>query len=82
MDNERKTIHKSCSDELENTLCKQFGIGSKLITRCSCETDYCNGDERLNAAGLLLNDSFKQQFSLTHSIIYFVSLIFFNMLQL
>ncbi|CAD5234677.1 unnamed protein product [Bursaphelenchus xylophilus] len=52
MDNDRKTVHKTCSDEYEPTQCKQSGFGSKLITRCTCEGNFCNGDDNLNAAGL------------------------------
>ncbi|CAD5229221.1 unnamed protein product [Bursaphelenchus okinawaensis] len=52
MDNDRKTVHKTCSDEYETTQCKQSGFGSKLITRCTCEGNFCNGDDHLNAAGL------------------------------
>ncbi|KAI6209555.1 hypothetical protein M3Y96_00233400 [Aphelenchoides besseyi] len=52
MDNERKTVYKSCGDDIEPTQCKQNGFGSKLITRCACDFDFCNGDEQLSAARL------------------------------
>ncbi|KAI1716528.1 hypothetical protein DdX_07588 [Ditylenchus destructor] len=52
LDNERRrTVNKGCSDEYEETQCKQTAFGSKLITRCTCDTDYCNGEKRLVAAG-------------------------------
>jgi hypothetical protein len=52
MDNDRRTIQKSCSNHPEPTQCKQSGFGSKLITRCSCDSDFCNGDHQLSLAGL------------------------------
>lgn len=45
-------MYKSCAQEYEPTQCKQSGFGSKLITRCTCESKFCNGDVHLDAAGL------------------------------
>jgi len=75
MGNERKTVHKSCSNEMEPTQCRQSGFGSKLITRCSCDSDYCNGDELLHAAGLQKASSTQHKSLLIYSL--FICLVAF-----
>lgn len=43
--------------EYEDTQCKQSGFGNKLITRCTCETNFCNEDKNLYALGLQTHSS-------------------------
>uniref|UniRef100_A0A7E4VHG3 Activin_recp domain-containing protein n=1 Tax=Panagrellus redivivus TaxID=6233 RepID=A0A7E4VHG3_PANRE len=58
LDNERRTVHKSCSDEFEETQCKQSTFGSKMIIRCTCDSGaFCNGEDALMAAGLIANSA-------------------------
>ncbi|CAJ0578421.1 unnamed protein product, partial [Mesorhabditis spiculigera] len=49
---ERKTITKTCGDEMEEVACQQSGFGSKWTSRCVCHTSLCNGDDALAEAGL------------------------------
>ncbi|KAE9413339.1 hypothetical protein Angca_000136, partial [Angiostrongylus cantonensis] len=49
---DRKTIQKSCGDELEEVACQQSGFGSKWMSRCVCDSPLCNGDQALIDAGL------------------------------
>uniref|UniRef100_A0A0M3JUT5 Protein quiver n=1 Tax=Anisakis simplex TaxID=6269 RepID=A0A0M3JUT5_ANISI len=49
---ERRTVHKGCGDEIEESGCQQSGFGSKWTSRCVCERSLCNGDAALIAAGL------------------------------
>ncbi|WKX90358.1 hypothetical protein Q1695_009305 [Nippostrongylus brasiliensis] len=51
-DNDRRTIQKTCGDELEEVACQQSGFGSKWMSRCVCDTPLCNGDQALIDAGL------------------------------
>ncbi|VDL71033.1 unnamed protein product [Nippostrongylus brasiliensis] len=44
-DNDRRTIQKTCGDELEEVACQQSGFGSKWMSRCVCDTPLCNGDQ-------------------------------------
>uniref|UniRef100_A0A914HRE8 Protein quiver n=1 Tax=Globodera rostochiensis TaxID=31243 RepID=A0A914HRE8_GLORO len=52
VDNERKTISKSCNNEFEDNQCKQSYLGLKVVLRCTCDSNFCNGDRNLVAAGL------------------------------
>lgn len=58
IDNERKTVSKGCSNEYEDNQCKQTYLGPKIVIRCTCDSNFCNGDRNLAAAGLqLMSDS-------------------------
>ncbi|KAF1769974.1 hypothetical protein GCK72_001791 [Caenorhabditis remanei] len=48
----RRTIHKTCGDEAEEMSCQQSAFGSKWMSRCVCDTPFCNGDQALIDSGL------------------------------
>ncbi|KAF7629250.1 hypothetical protein Mgra_00007463 [Meloidogyne graminicola] len=50
--NERKTVSKACSNDYEDNHCKQTYLGPKIVLRCTCDSNFCNGDKNLAAAGL------------------------------
>ncbi|KAL7069819.1 hypothetical protein ACQ4LE_010965 [Meloidogyne hapla] len=52
IDNERKTVSKACSNDYEENHCKQTYLGPKIVLRCTCDSNFCNGDKNLAAAGL------------------------------
>ncbi|GMT28800.1 hypothetical protein PFISCL1PPCAC_20097, partial [Pristionchus fissidentatus] len=56
-DNNRKTIHKTCGDEIEDVSCTQSQFGSKWTSRCVCDRPLCNGDSALVEAGLEASSS-------------------------
>ncbi|KAL3116916.1 hypothetical protein niasHT_008398 [Heterodera trifolii] len=56
IDNDRKTISKSCNNEFEDNQCKQSYLGLKVVLRCTCDSNFCNGDRNLVAAGLQRTD--------------------------
>uniref|UniRef100_A0AC35G248 Uncharacterized protein n=1 Tax=Panagrolaimus sp. PS1159 TaxID=55785 RepID=A0AC35G248_9BILA len=75
LDNERRTVHKSCSEEYEETQCKQSTFGSKLITRCACDTGaFCNGEQALYEARLISKTS--SNYSLSFLILTTIILLF------
>ncbi|CAL2028250.1 unnamed protein product [Caenorhabditis brenneri] len=49
---DRRTIHKTCGDETEEMSCQQSAFGSKWMSRCVCDTPFCNGDQALIDSGL------------------------------
>ncbi|ULU13476.1 hypothetical protein L5515_002245 [Caenorhabditis briggsae] len=49
---DRRTIHKTCGDEAEEMSCQQSAFGSKWMSRCVCDTPFCNGDQALIDSGL------------------------------
>uniref|UniRef100_A0A914KFX2 Uncharacterized protein n=1 Tax=Meloidogyne incognita TaxID=6306 RepID=A0A914KFX2_MELIC len=51
-DNERKTVSKACSNDYEDNHCKQTYLGPRIVLRCTCDSNFCNGDKNLAAAGL------------------------------
>uniref|UniRef100_A0A914KFY9 Uncharacterized protein n=1 Tax=Meloidogyne incognita TaxID=6306 RepID=A0A914KFY9_MELIC len=50
-DNE-KTVSKACSNDYEDNHCKQTYLGPRIVLRCTCDSNFCNGDKNLAAAGL------------------------------
>ncbi|CAB3408618.1 unnamed protein product [Caenorhabditis bovis] len=76
-DNDRRTIHKTCGDDIEEMSCQQSSFGSKWMSRCVCDTAFCNGDQALIDAGLEPSSaappaSHYTQFALLVAIIVFV----------
>ncbi|GMR53893.1 hypothetical protein PMAYCL1PPCAC_24088, partial [Pristionchus mayeri] len=49
---DRRTIHKTCGEEIEDVSCTQSQFGSKWTSRCVCDRPLCNGDSALVEAGL------------------------------
>lgn len=72
---DRKTIMKSCSMEYEETQCKHSGFGNKLITRCTCETNFCNEEKNLYALGLQTHSSSNKIFLKIQIFLIIISII-------
>lgn len=65
---DRKTVSKGCSNQFEDNQCKQSYLGPKIVLRCTCDSNFCNGDRNLAAAGLQsMPDGSESKFSIIPS---------------